>query len=577
MIKTDRKTKPSRDIFAVIGLLAVFAFILWRCRYGFANLDESFYLAVPYRILQGDALFLDEWHLSQMSSVLLYPFVRIYVGITGSTVGILLAFRYLFSCLWLFTALFVFFRTKEINRTGALAASVSFLIFAPYGIMGVSYNSMAISGLILCFVILLTAKTHLRFQWTVSGILLAVSVLCCPYLIFLYAAYLITVILLRKKQTYPVLQSKTFAFVTLGAVLTAILFFAFVFSRIGIKDMLASLPNILNDPEHAFRTQMLLTFFYCILNSCGTLSYICFGAYFVLYLLMWKDKTKEHGILYFIICILVTAVYESGLIVRDTNISLVMFPLNMLGIAAMLLSGSGTVKKLFGTFWIPGMIYAYCISLSSNQRFHAVATASAVPLIASILMICVYLAENGGWKKGRAGIRLATGMIAVFLGLQISAETVIRYETVFWDDSPVSEQTEEIGFGCEKGLLVSGHAYREYEPVYRDMESINNNGQISSVLILPGNSWAYLDCWKKTDASCSPGTWVEDPDTELSRIREYYGINPKKSGPDAVYYGPVPENGKKWQDTSVLSAIRGTFAYGFRETEGRGGVIFTRN
>ena len=46
-------------------------FLFWKARYGFANSDESFYLTIPFRLLSGDRLIVDEWNVTQFSSLLL--------------------------------------------------------------------------------------------------------------------------------------------------------------------------------------------------------------------------------------------------------------------------------------------------------------------------------------------------------------------------------------------------------------------------------------------------------------------------------------------------------------------------
>ena len=65
-------------------LMVVFVSVdLWKTRYGFPIPDETFYVTIPHRILQGDAFFIDEWHLSQMTGFLQIPFVWIYEFITN--------------------------------------------------------------------------------------------------------------------------------------------------------------------------------------------------------------------------------------------------------------------------------------------------------------------------------------------------------------------------------------------------------------------------------------------------------------------------------------------------------------
>ena len=82
---------------AVFIAIAFFALLSFRgAFYGIASPDESFYLTIPYRIINGDALFVDEWHASQLSSFLLWLPMKLYISITGGTDGIVLFFRCLF-------------------------------------------------------------------------------------------------------------------------------------------------------------------------------------------------------------------------------------------------------------------------------------------------------------------------------------------------------------------------------------------------------------------------------------------------------------------------------------------------
>lgn len=59
------------DLAALLTGAAVLVYFLFIARYGIKTADESFYLSVPYRLKNGDSLFADEWHVSQLSGVLL--------------------------------------------------------------------------------------------------------------------------------------------------------------------------------------------------------------------------------------------------------------------------------------------------------------------------------------------------------------------------------------------------------------------------------------------------------------------------------------------------------------------------
>ena len=95
-MKKTRTRENDAVFFMLLGLTAVF--FCWRCRYGFAEADEAFYPTIAYRLTQGDRLLVDEWHMSQLSSVLLYLPVLLFTRLTGGTAGIYLALRYLLPC-----------------------------------------------------------------------------------------------------------------------------------------------------------------------------------------------------------------------------------------------------------------------------------------------------------------------------------------------------------------------------------------------------------------------------------------------------------------------------------------------
>ena len=44
----------------LLGMTVLLIFLIWRCFFGFANVDECFYLTIPYRICQGDKLLVHE-------------------------------------------------------------------------------------------------------------------------------------------------------------------------------------------------------------------------------------------------------------------------------------------------------------------------------------------------------------------------------------------------------------------------------------------------------------------------------------------------------------------------------------
>ena len=84
--------------------------LFYKCRYGYAVLDEAFYPTIGYRFSQGDAVLYEEWSNTQLYGVLMVPIIRAYIFVNGSTEGIYLFFRYLYTLIKIIFSIFVYFR-----------------------------------------------------------------------------------------------------------------------------------------------------------------------------------------------------------------------------------------------------------------------------------------------------------------------------------------------------------------------------------------------------------------------------------------------------------------------------------
>jgi hypothetical protein len=168
------------DFLFLISVFSVLCLLCWKCRFGFGNVDEAFYLTIPWRLTQGDALFLEEWHLSQMSGFLLLPLVAIFRAFDSTAEGIILVFRYICITVQTLCCVWYYHRLKRISPAGAFAASILALIFIPFNITALSYNSMGIFLMGLSTVTLATLRgtPSARIDLLFSGVTFAGAVLC---------------------------------------------------------------------------------------------------------------------------------------------------------------------------------------------------------------------------------------------------------------------------------------------------------------------------------------------------------------------------------------------------------------
>ena len=254
-MKKTRTRENDAVFFMLLGLTAVF--FCWRCRYGFAEADEAFYPTIAYRLTQGDRLLVDEWHMSQLSSVLLYLPVLLFTRLTGGTAGIYLALRYLYVAVQCLVAATVYLRLRRYHSLGAAAGALALAVYAPYGINALSYNSLGILLMAMTGALLVPAEEESRAAYILAGLSFAGSVLCCPYLIAVYLLYALFVFIPRKKKKLPAFYPRPFGLFTLGAAGLAIVFFFVGLAGADLSRLDEILKGIFSDPAHPERTSLL--------------------------------------------------------------------------------------------------------------------------------------------------------------------------------------------------------------------------------------------------------------------------------------------------------------------------------
>ena len=535
--------KQQNVVFLAVFLLTGL-FLFWKCHFGFGNIDESFYLTIPYRLIQGDSLFQEEWHLSQMAGILTMPLVSAYLAIKGSTEGIILAMRYAFTAIHCLTAVFLYTRLKKISWLGALLASVSYLLYTPFGVMALSYNSMGIMFLVISSVILLTAGNG-RVEYVLAGLSFAAAVLCCPYLVLVYALYMaaIAVSYFRKRsrehlKAAAAAELRAALYVTAGAAMAALLFAVFVLSRGSLEGIIRSFPPMMDDPEHQetppfFKTLVYLRSVFCV----NAWSPCIYGALFAVGLAYLMDKKREkHRDIY--ICMISAAVLVLMYSMYRLNhfINYQMWSVNVYAVFILLITKDPQIRKLFYYVWVPGILYSVCLNMASNQSSLAITSASAVASVGSMVMIGLFLVKLFEEDSGTAARKLAVGMICGVVALQITSQTIMRYESVFWDDG--MEQMEmRITDGIEKGIITSETSYYNYYYYLEQLEQVEEyHGE--NVLYLSENTWFYL---QGKGRMSTYSAWLSGVNEHtLDRLAVYYDINPHKL-PDAVYVSTKDE------------------------------------
>lgn len=558
----NKTVSCTRKAFYVALFLAGVVLVFYKCRFGYADMDESFYLTIPYRLTMGDGLFVNEWHLSQMAGFLIYPFMAIYRILFPTGEGIILHFRYLYTALHTITALLIWWRLKKYGGW-ALSASLLYLLFTPYGIMALSYNSMGVAFVTLSGVFLATNFQNRKRIWVIAGMFWAAAVLCCPYLVGGYLIFavgcLVAWLLAKNRENLNALL-----WVTVGCAALAIVFIAFVFSRASLTELMAAFPEILNDPEHppvSFADTSFLYFLY--ISRCNKWSPVILSVSVVLIIAILLDRRPSwRQWLYGMAAILLSVCLAVPFVIDDPSLNTMMFPMAYLGLFAFLFAPKQN-WRLFVFLWVSGAIYGFCVNWTSNQGFGAISMASVVSAVGSCIMV-------GNWvEKWRSEIPnewvvkalkfAAIGFVAVFLLL----EGKIRYSTLFWEHGGMADMTRQIQTGPEKGIWVSEKSESAYLELLSDITPVVE-WEEGPVLYYTVNTISYL-CDKKDMGTFS--AWTSGTgENSFAKLQTYYQLNPDKF-PKAVYCQKT--------DEFAVEALRGWLEpIGYQCNETKNGLMF---
>lgn len=532
------KKKNNNDAVFFVLLAGITAALFVKCRYGIANIDESFYLTVPLRLIQGDALFTNEWNLSQTSGIFLVPFVKLYLSLHHSMEGILLTARYTCIIVQAVVSIFVYCSLKQYSSRAALPAAIGFLLYIPFSINALSYNSMSIFFLEISFLLIMNSRERKSFLIP-AGIFFGMSVLCIPQLVILYFIYF-AVLIIKAVKDKEKTGLKYLLHVSIGIAITAIAFLAFVFHRASMKDIMASLPLMLEDPTHQSKGIFSIFVSYFINVLTGTVvSPVIFSVYLILAGTFVSIRTPEKRQKVFMLLCGWCIISVAALVIRTKYLNFIVYPVNLLAPFAMVLSKNESSEKFFRFLWVPGMLYSYCLNLASDQAFYAISSASSTALPASLAILVLYGEGNDSVSMKR--------FLCTVVSVQLVAMFGLRATQVFWEND-IRQQNTLITEGPEKGLLTTAGKNEKYLALLEDTKAIRTNSSAVRIVYLTDQTWLYLVNPGQRNASYS--AWMaEINDLTFRRLKGYYQLNPDMM-PDMVYV-PSEQFGKAEQILAI--------------------------
>lgn len=517
------------SLFLLIELI-----LIRRSFYGFNTADEMYFIGTSERIFRGEKILIDEWNpTQQLCSFLLHPIYSLVREIMGTTEGIVMVSRFLYL---IFEGVITLFLYLRLQRRGfaSFGPVFLFLLFAPFGICAMSYNSIEFGILPVLLAVLSAKMEHSVPEYILCGILMAVIVLANPFAILMYGMYglLCLLVTLRNRRrgikTEGALHFKSFLWMTLGAGIILLLFVLFVFRRGTLSEILANVPHIVGDSEHQegywYKTKRY--FYLCFKNY-----RFMFCGIGLTYLLTFFDRKRcEHGVIYMLLASIsvIPAMIYYGFIAEHIPVNYQMLPLAFWCLEAYFVTKKRE-KRLFYGWYLPAMIFTMIVQYATNTGIVTISVAYS-------LCSCIGLIFAADWIKEQkvdavihrkllpgAGI-LAAGIV---IGIQFAGTFYLRMDYA-WGDDHLPLLTEKMERGPLKNVYTTPETAGWYEEVLDELDTLELTKE-DKLMVVGVAPWIYL----YADAECGNySTWQVHENSTY--IHDYYALHPEKF-PNVIY------------------------------------------
>ncbi len=522
--------------------------------------DESFHPTIPLRLINGDSLVTDEWHLTQFSSLFLYLPVRLWLSIKGSTEGIILFLRcfYLFIHTAVSVGIYIFFRK---HKGWSVAAALMFYSQVPLRFMTANYHSLLALFLLLLTIALFSLwKEEKTSTYLLAGFSYGCCCICNPFECLIFPFYTIVCIAQSAKQKqrktkkkYNVKKdvkievyhkyftakafSKFFAGICVAAVISVLFFFGTGGTLPGLFN---NIPNLLTDKGHdifslpiqAFANKIFLTFNH--INAISFKLFFVLPVYCLTILIDKRRKEQKHKLIYIVLSLILSVFFTAGVTVGALNSSrcfAISLPFAIVSTVCYILTENKN-KPLFYCMWLPGVIATIIQYLASDMHL-SVMWVLTISNLAGIFFVKDFIAEfslpqkDAGTKNSVKLHKTCTLLLCMAICLQIALQCGL-----YMTGKVVEPGFVKLDKGPYKGIYMTEQAVNLNKSTMDDLDAIKERTEQSDyVLIISEFSWMYMYVDRPFATYSS---W--QPFVETNRLRDYYKQYPEKI-PEYIYVG----------------------------------------
>ena len=246
----SRKNESLINLLSLLVVAIVLALTIVRLFYGVDLTDEAYTVGESYMVAKGALPFVNNWSQMPGYTLLLTPFINIFTSIKGGTEGIVLFFRFLSFAIHLITAIIIALIIRK--RVDSFGIRI-LLVLIYVGASGWDYG-VALRGDRLG-IDLLVVGTMLGVYYffdgnrkgiylLLSGLVLALSVLCYPTFALCFFYILLAILILGLTEIKSI---KPTLFFLIGAGISTLVVVGYLVVKSSPGDLIRGMNYLLKD------------------------------------------------------------------------------------------------------------------------------------------------------------------------------------------------------------------------------------------------------------------------------------------------------------------------------------------
>lgn len=363
------------------------------------DIDESYALAVGYRLATGEKLFSDLWEAHQLGGIVLAPILWPYLKLAGTTTYLVLYARVAGTLIHILIGIFLYRTAVRSGKMGASFSAVLFFLhlnFLPKWVQCPEFELQQYWFVLLtflCFYRYYAGGSQKKGYLAVSGIMLAGQMFSYPTLILLYPLYLVGIIRCGKECGKKKKTAVDVGWFTAGAAAAGILFLGYLRSYMTPGKFLEYMGCIFQDESHmlvsaAVKWKIFGAQFLKILLPAGIVLGLSMAAGSVLA----RKRQKKTGI-YFalsIALILLGGLQAAGCLFGNENQFYMLwrfFAVSLLGILVYPAERTEENKRCLWFGILPGFMTLLSVLIMTNMDVNTSMAKMYIGVIAAVWML----------------------------------------------------------------------------------------------------------------------------------------------------------------------------------------------